>query len=309
MNRFAQVPSAAIEDEQINAIDLAVLVALAYHTDAAGWCWPSQKVIAKRARVHPKTVSPSIKVLKARGYVEIHRPENGDLSKTSYRVILDTARAPAQADTQDTALAVLGGKGLTVEDGKLPAQPRKLPAVAGKASRPGRDKQDPPNKTIELKDPEPDPSAELFEEIWGAWTRKLKAEGHAGRGDGKSKTALLFAAKAKKTDPALIRSAALAWVAKSSGYLEGFCVWLRNERYDTGENVVSLRPQKPTDWPEVIRTCFTDGVWEPSLGPKPEQAGYRGPVEVTLSILDEYPFDHPIAAKVRANLQPERLPV
>ena len=60
MSRFAPVPSAAVDDERLSNLDLLVLMALGYHTDAAGWCWPSQSTIAKKARLNRTTVTACI---------------------------------------------------------------------------------------------------------------------------------------------------------------------------------------------------------------------------------------------------------
>ena len=143
MSRFAPVPSVAVDDERLSNLDLLVLMALGYHTDAAGWCWPSQSTIAKKARLNRTTVTACIKTLIKLGYVELYRPENGDLSKTRYRVIMDTARAPEAIVTQPVAPLV------ATDDKPLVADTDKLAAKADKACRPGRHKQEPTNYSKE----------------------------------------------------------------------------------------------------------------------------------------------------------------
>ena len=276
MTRFSAIPSAAIDDERLTGADLNVLAALGYHTCKDGWCWPSQDTIAKKARLSRQFVVESMKRLVRWGYVERYIPENKDLSKIKYRVILDVAAAPAEEKPQPVAPLVVS------PDKPLSPQTTRLVASPDKACRVTRHKQEPTNHSNE-----PIPAlAGVFEEIWGAWSRKLKAGKTPGRGDGKSKTFKLFQRKAAKTDPELIRTLALSHASKAKlGYLEGLSVWLNKERYDRGENVVALATA--ADWEDRLYAFESLNHWQADWGPRPSEPGYRGPKAPTPKVAED----------------------
>jgi hypothetical protein len=267
--RFSAIPRLAIDDDRLSANDLLVLMALGCHTDEAGWCWPSQTTLAKKARLSRNTVTLSMKALVKRGYVEIFKPANGDLSKIRYRVILDTARAPATEQTQDVATPCpADGQALASQTGKLARGKGKLVADAGKPCPADGHKQEPTNKPKE-QDGRVDA---LFEEIWGPWERHRTSRGLSRRGDGKAMVRKQFARKAEKTDPAIIRTAALAHLsATKPEYLAGLSVWLNGESYDAGENVVSI--DSTADWENRLYGFTELGSWRLEWGPKPGQPG------------------------------------
>lgn len=259
MTRFSAIPSAAIDDERLTGADLNVLAALGYHTCKDGWCWPSQETIAKKARLSRQFVVQSMKRLIRWGYVERYIPENGDLSKIKYRVILDVAAAPAEEKPQPVAPLVVS------QDKPLSPQVTSLVQSPDKPCRVTRHKQEPSNYSKE----QDAALTGLFEEIWGEWSRKLKAGNTQGRGDGKSKTFELFKRACSKTDPALIRSMALAHVKQArAGYLEGLSVWLNKERYDRGDNVVSIQ-QSTLTLEDKLYALEAFGRWDANWGPRP----------------------------------------
>ncbi len=94
-NRFAAIPTAALEDERITATDIAVLAALARYADKHGWCYPKQDDLARLARMRRETVNRRINVLCKLGYVEKTGrtlPGKGKIGN-QYRVVLDVKRA------------------------------------------------------------------------------------------------------------------------------------------------------------------------------------------------------------------------
>jgi DNA-binding MarR family transcriptional regulator len=258
MNRFSAIPSAAVEDDRLSGADLNVLVALGYHTCKDGWCWPSQDTIAKKARLSRQFVVESMKRLIRWGYVERYI-ENNNTRKIRYRVILDLANAPAEAKPLPVVAPVVSPD--------IDLSPHTTGPVVShdKTCRVTRHKQEPTNYSKEQ-----DAALRgLFEEIWGAWSRKLKAGKTPGRGDGKAKTFTLFQRKAAKTDPAIIRTLALDHVSKAKlGYLGGLSVWLNGERYDTGDNVVPIQPTVLTT-EEKLYAFEQFGRWDAQWGPKP----------------------------------------
>lgn len=60
---FCVVPVRAAGSKVLNETDLRVLIALGYHTNRAGVCWPSVRSLADTAGVEPNTVQASIKRL------------------------------------------------------------------------------------------------------------------------------------------------------------------------------------------------------------------------------------------------------
>ena len=257
MTRFSAIPSAAIEDMRLTGADLNVLAALGYHTCKDGWCWPSQDTIAAKARLSRQFVVESMKRLVRWGYVERYI-ENNNTRKIRYRVILDVANAPAEAKPQPVVAPVASPD--------IDLSPHRTGRVASpdRSCRVTRHKQEPSNQTKE-----PDAAAELFEEVWGLWSRKLKTAKIGGRGAGKAKTAEIFRRKAAQTDPALIRSAAAAFAAKTEAkYLPGLSVYLNQERYDTGDNVVAIKPTELTR-EEKLYAFEAMGRWDASWGPRP----------------------------------------
>lgn len=279
-----------------------VLVTLCHHSDSEWSCYPSVKFMAAETGMSERTIRFHLDALEDAGAIKRDRTRNSDGTLGRYRYFIQEQFSPL-------AKSAAGSAPNEIKAEAKPVQPAAVSATGEKQQRPAAKSAAQVNR--QKKNHQLDLSEALtgpFEALWAAWPAVGRER------SSRKEAAAAFAKACEGLDPEAIVNAAPLWLKKNPDpqYFPGLHRWLAKRRFEhflPGANVVSLRPQKPTDWPEVIRTCFTDGVWEPSLGPKPEQAGYRGPVEVTLSILDEYPFDHPIAAKVRANLQPERLPV
>lgn len=300
MTQFSAVSSAALDDDRLLGNDILVLAALGYHTDKNGWCWPSQKKLSEKARLTRQSVSDAMRRLVKFGYVERYIPENGDLSKIRYRRILDTARAPDEIVTPDVApLVTVADKGVGLTDKPLSTEPTRVVAVPDKACRPNRHKQEPSNQSKEQEER----ANALFEEIWGPWERHRAARKLNRRGDGKAKTREQFLRKATKSDPAVIRSAAFAYIKSvEPEYQQGFSVWLNAEGWDSG-NVTSMEPKPATDWPAVLADWLANKGWPANLGPKPHEAGYRGPIEELRPLIAGKNPDHPVIAALIEKLE------
>lgn len=299
MSRFSAIASAALDDDRLTGPEILVLAALGYHTDKTGWCWPSQDTLAKRARLTRQTVSECMRRLISLGYVERYIPENRDLSKIRYRPVLDASSAPAEETTQPAALVGVTDKGdVALTDKLLSAETTSLVSQPDKPCRRNRHKQEPTNQTKEQ-----DNTEALFLEVWAPWERNWSKAKIARRGDGKAKTFEQFKRKAKATDPAVIRSAALAFLAKADpAFLPGLSVWLNKESWDTG-NVVSIDSgNRDPDWPTALADWLANKGWPEALGPKPHEAGYRGPLEPLRPLLAGKDPSHPIVAALIAKL-------
>lgn len=87
MSRFAAVPTAALDDERLEALHIRVLTSLCSYADKDGWCRVGQDLIAKRARTNKARVSQCLGDLSGWGWVQKQRV--GKKRVNVYRVILD----------------------------------------------------------------------------------------------------------------------------------------------------------------------------------------------------------------------------
>ena len=106
-NRFAAIPTAALEDERITSTDIAVLAALARFADRHGWCYPKQDDLARLSRVRRETVNRRIRELCKMGYVQKTNrtlPGRGKVGN-QYRVVFDIRNAePDQAHPETVVI-------------------------------------------------------------------------------------------------------------------------------------------------------------------------------------------------------------
>jgi hypothetical protein len=87
MSRFAAVPTAALDDDRLEALHIRVLTALCSYGDKDGWCRVGQDLIAKRARTNTARVSQCIGDLADWGWVRRQRIEK--MRVNVYQVLLD----------------------------------------------------------------------------------------------------------------------------------------------------------------------------------------------------------------------------
>lgn len=89
MSRFAAVPTAALDDERLEALHIRVLTALCSYSDKDGWCRVGQDKIAARARTNTARVSESLTALADWGWLRKQRL--GRRKVNVYQVIMDRA--------------------------------------------------------------------------------------------------------------------------------------------------------------------------------------------------------------------------
>lgn len=87
MSRFAAVPTAALDDERLEALHIRVLTALCSYADKDGWCRVGQDLIGKRARTNPARVSQCVSDLSSWGW--IRRQRIGKMRVNVYQVLMD----------------------------------------------------------------------------------------------------------------------------------------------------------------------------------------------------------------------------
>lgn len=97
--RFAVIPAAWLEREDMDPASIVVLCVLASYANRDGWCWPRQDRIAKVARRSQPWVAEAIKRLTDAGLIETKRTQTGN----KYRLLLDrglSAYQPADMENQ-----------------------------------------------------------------------------------------------------------------------------------------------------------------------------------------------------------------
>ena len=93
MSRFAAVPTAALDDERLEALHIRVLTALCSYGDKDGWCRVGQDKIGQRARTNEARVSSCISDLVKWGWVR--RQRVGRKKVNVYQVLMDCELDPS----------------------------------------------------------------------------------------------------------------------------------------------------------------------------------------------------------------------
>lgn len=145
MSRFCVIPSRVLDDDRFAISHLRVIAAIGTFTDKNGWCYPSIKKIAEKARLSRARVFACIKDLKEWGYIEVHcqyRPDNSQ-TVNRYRVLFDVG-APVDIPNQ--------GDDDQENHGQLDSTPpsKKLdPRVNSRVDPPVQPRVDPVNVPLE----------------------------------------------------------------------------------------------------------------------------------------------------------------
>lgn len=136
------MPAVAFEDPRLLSSDIRVLGSIGSFLNRDYEAWPSQALIAKRARLDRKTVNKSIKKLIAYGYVraEAKYPKAKMKSVMNYRVIMDEdVRIPADLEQPDLFQEedYEAGESPAISDGEnfpIETTGAKIPAIPDGAS-------------------------------------------------------------------------------------------------------------------------------------------------------------------------------
>lgn len=114
--RYSIIPTAALEDDRLSAQDLRILATLGSFLDKNYECFPSQAVIAERAKCSRQTVNKSLQRLGDFGYILVIGSARGGLKRAlRYRVILDVnlddieAGSPVFTDVKKGDIDVVKG--------------------------------------------------------------------------------------------------------------------------------------------------------------------------------------------------------
>lgn len=168
--RFAIIPARALDDAELGAAALKVLLVLGTHADREGWCFPSQDTVADRLGVSRQAVGKQIAALARLGYLEIHktlRPD-GRQGVNRYRVLYDP-ELPAERDT-----SLRDGGNLTLPPGQPPGVAAgATPRGCGKREGPTENDETNTQRARELSE---DPEVSAFATRAGLSAHQVAAE-------------------------------------------------------------------------------------------------------------------------------------
>lgn len=280
------------------------------HNKDTNLCCPDQKMLAQDAGMSDRTVRKYLGLLRDDGLIEFRTVGRSGGSRVTHYVLRFERRTPQAQGAMR--------KDTPVRDPEKRAALKRKDLPDQKADRTGKQLPDQtgtllpfPNEDTKRHEETPTPSGQdlVFEEIWKAFRKVHTANKNISRVKGKAKTRTVFMRKAKKADPSLIRRLAFEEIsrqrAKNGGqFLPGLIPWLNSEPWDTGEPVTPVAAaQAQPDWSGALRDWLANKGWPPSLGPKPHEPGYRGPLDPLRTLIAEKDPDHPVIAALRAKLE------
>lgn len=249
MSRFAAVPTAALDDERLEALHIRVLTALCSYADKDGWCRVGQEQIAARARTNPARVSQCIGDLVTWGW--LRRQRVGKMKVNVYQVLMDCdldASIPMPVEQERLAPTA---NHVTCQPSKsdLPTEQITLAPTANPIGTPFSNTV---SNTKAERESAPD---SVFEEAWKLYnSTKLKV----GQTKKPAKAQWPKAVKRAGSADRLLKaiSAEVAKRRNPQGFvahLPDMHRWLRDERWQDAE-----REAKPVRPPAVNAPQLTD---------------------------------------------------
>lgn len=285
MSRFAAVPTAALDDERVEAMHIRVLTSLCSFADKDGWCRVGQDRIAKRARTNKARVSQAISDLCDWGWVD--RIRHGKQQANAYQVLMDRDFDPELSadygDIESEEVADTANHSCRESKSQLPTRQIHKNTVSNTVS----------NKV----------DFSIFEEAWKLYQScSLKASGQT-----KKKARDQWGRSVRKADPQeILKAIRLAVEARRAPKdfippLPDMFRWLKDERYAD-----VLREAKPRivetpveDWKVAARNYVdsSGNTWPAYLGDPPHYPTCRAPDEI-LNRIRRLLADDPAAPKI-----------
>lgn len=228
MSRFAAVPTAALDDERLEALHIRVLTALCSYGDKDGWCRVGQDKIAQRARTNEARVSSCISDLVKWGWVR--RQRIGKKKVNVYQVLLDCEL--------DTTIPLVEDSDGLAETASVTCPPSKTPVsdlpTQQKCFAPTASPYEHPSLTLDDDD---SASAEIgFEERCREWADGFLAPTAAGIEKLERLVSQTSDAACTEADVERGIKNAVRWLRKndqtanSFGYFEGAVLAAREQR-------------------------------------------------------------------------------
>lgn len=317
--RFSMVPAGAVTDVRLSMTDIRVLGIMGTFTNNKGWCFPKQEAIAALLKRSRPVVCAALKRLEDCGYVESEKRKGG-ANRKRYRVILDQRDDghdlpddlfEAERDVCPTDISEPEMSKRDVRPVDMSITQTCLPDkhVLAEMSVPPTIDVGPADMQREL---EPLNQTERTRKLpchlpedWDPRDDEVAfAEGlnftRSQFDDAIAEFRVYWHGEAAKRTKA---SRKPNWDLTFRNSLRTLAVrWRTDRQGKVALRAKSLAASEP-DWAAAIASCFANSIWEAAWGPRPHEPGYRGPQELTLSILKQYPSGHPMVAQVRANLE------
>jgi hypothetical protein len=267
-----------MRDQRLTPVGKALLALLGTFTDKNGWCHPKQTELAAALGVSREYVSRTLRTLVELGYVDTRSFTASRRGRVAleYRVRTDLPDEVVQAAENSRCEPDV------IQSSQRPAKALKTADVIQSSQR-GRCEQEitsvlvtslrsVPNRTT------PKAFPENFIEAWERWPQRGRSS--------KAKSAEAWARANRQHGAAAALSALDAYLAspdarKDAGqYVPALERWLR-DKLDTWLEIAAGKPalvQSQIDWPAFIAAWRENAThWPSSLGPKPDEPGYRGP--------------------------------
>lgn len=262
-----------------------VLVTLCNRADEDWSCYPSVNFIAEETGMSDRSVRQHLDALEAAGAIRRDRTRNNDGTLGRYRYFVQRQFSPVANSAA----------------GEKPAnEPAANPAT-------GEKRHEPAAKSAALSNRQLEPSEknklkDQFEALWALWPAKGRQRSKA-----KAKVFEQFKHASAAHDPEQIVNASKLWLRtiapEFAPALERFLRDGRFEHHLPRGNVVSIDSgNRDPDWPTALADWLANKGWPEALGPKPHEAGYRGPLEPLRPLLAGKDPSHPIVATLIAKL-------
>jgi hypothetical protein len=269
--RYSIIPTAALEDDRLSAQDLRILATLGSFLDKNYECFPSQAVIAERAKCSRQTVNKSLQRLGDFGYILVIGSARGGLKRAlRYRVILDVnlddieAGTPVFSDVKKSDIDVVKSDNDVKPKGDID--------VASRATA----KEDTHKKI-------PTHTARGVSEQILALLPPLKRKMAP-----KDSLPKLVGSILKQTDPESLLAAVRACysterhVAEDGQYAPAIYSWLKDGVWKNWTPEAELPAAQMTDaeWATAMRHWCDTGEWLVTASPAPDHAGCQAPAKM-----------------------------
>lgn len=259
-----------------------VLVTLCNRADEDWSCYPSVNFIAEETGMSDRSVRQHLDALEEAGAIRRDRTRNSDGTLGRYRYFVQRQFSPVAISA--------GGEKPANEPAANPATGEKRHEPAAKSAALSNRQLEPSEKNM-LKD--------QFEALWALWPAKGRQRSKA-----KAKVFDQFKHASAAHDPEQIVNASKLWLRtiapEFAPALERFLRDGRFEHHLPRGNVVAMTTQP--DWPTALADWLANKGWPEALGPKPHEAGYRGPLEPLRPLLAGKDPTHPVVATLMAKL-------
>lgn len=279
--RYSVAPAAAYSDTRLTPVAKALIGLLGANNEKNGWIHPKQSELAAALGVSREYVSRTLRTLVQYGYIETRSFTQARRGRVAleYRVRTDLSDEMVQAAENSRCEPDVISSSHRLD------KPLKTAVVIQSSHR--ADVISSSHRYIEspLRGDKLNSKykhfPENFVEAWERWPQRGRSS--------KRKSAEAWAKANRDHGHASVLSAFDAYLASADAqrdagqYVPALERWLR-DKLETWAEIAAGKPavatpEKPAiDWPAfVARWKANPGHWPSTLGPKPDEPGYRGP--------------------------------